>query len=101
MPRYAAKADANQPTIVAGLRHLGASVTHLHMVGHGCPDIVVGFRGVNLLMEIKTEAGRLTRDERKWHQRWKGQAVVVRSVEEAIACCMEVGRGLAENERSG
>ena len=48
------RVDMNQPEIVADLRGIGATVQHLHMVGKGCPDILVGFRGNNWLFEIKT-----------------------------------------------
>ena len=48
-----ARVDANQPVIVAALRAIGATVQHLHAVGQGCPDILVGYDGVNFLMEIK------------------------------------------------
>lgn len=43
--------DANQPEIVAALHAVGATVQHLHEVGHGCPDILVGFRGKNYLID--------------------------------------------------
>ena len=65
------RVDMNQPEIVADLRGIGATVQHLHMVGHGCPDILVGFRGNNWLFEIKTKAGKLTPDEITWHNEWK------------------------------
>lgn len=51
------RVDANQRSIVADLRAIGATVEDLHEVGDGCPDIAVGFRGQNYLFEIKTESG--------------------------------------------
>ena len=85
--RRAAKADINQPEIVQHLRDLGATVTPLHMVGRGCPDILVGFRGDTVLMEIKTPGKNdiLTPDQVKWHSEWKGGKVyIVRSAAEAV-----------------
>ena len=78
--------DKNQPAIVAALREAGATVEQLHAVGHGCPDLVVGFRGVNYLMEIKNPFGRLklTYSQRAWHGRWRGQVVVVSTVTGAL-----------------
>jgi Holliday junction resolvase len=81
--------DANQREIVAALRGVGCTVQHLHTVGQGCPDILVGCRGTNLLMELKDHrrppsARKLTPDEVEWHERWRGQVVVVSSVEEAL-----------------
>jgi len=37
----AARTDANQSEIVAGLRAIGATVQPLHAVGKGCPDLMV------------------------------------------------------------
>lgn len=87
--RRAAKVDANQREIVAALRGVGCTVQHLHIVGQGCPDILVGCRGTNLLLELKDSrrppsARKLTPDEVEWHERWRGQVAVVSSVEEAL-----------------
>jgi hypothetical protein len=81
----AARVDANQAEIVEALRQVGATVQHLHGVGAGCPDLAVGLRGVTYLLEIKMPAGKLTADEREWHNAWKGHAVIVRSVADALA----------------
>jgi hypothetical protein len=85
----AAKIDANQPEIVKALRTVGASVCHLHAVGRGCPDLAVGFHGINYFLEIKDgekvpSAQALTPDQITWHQEWRGQVVVVNSVESAL-----------------
>ena len=86
--RRNAKIDSNQPAIVEALRGVGASVAHTHMIGQGFPDIVVGFRGVNYLMEIKDGSlapsrRQLTEDEKDWHNAWHGAVVIVESVEDA------------------
>lgn len=80
------RVDENQPDIVAALRAVGAIVQHLHEVGGGCPDILVSHpRSVNnYLMEIKSARGKLTTRERDWHDEWRGQVAVVRSVDEAL-----------------
>ena len=85
--RYAAKVDANQNPIVKGLKSIfGPDVVFdLSAVGRGCPDIMIGIRGVNILMEIKTDKGKLTTDQQIFHRTWDGQAHVVRTLEEAIA----------------
>lgn len=81
--------DANQPVIVKALRKLGASVQTLHEVGRGCPDILVGFRSSNYLLEVKDGAKppskrKLTDDEMKWHAEWNGTVYVVESIEQAM-----------------
>jgi hypothetical protein len=85
-----AKADDNQPEIVAALRGIGATVEHLHRVGGGCPDLLVGWRGGNHLIEVKDGAKaasdrKLTPAQVDWHDGWKGSAFVVTSVDEALA----------------
>ena len=88
--RQAARTDANQAEIVAGLLYLGATVQHLHAVGAGCPDILVGWRGNNYLIEIKDgdkppSRRKLTSDQVRWHALWSGQKAVAKNLDEAIA----------------
>jgi len=88
--RRRGRVDANQKAIVAALRQVGASVQSLADIGHGCPDLLVGFRGRTLLMEVKDgskvkSARALTPDEEEWIAAWKGAPVfVVESPEQAI-----------------
>lgn len=89
MARRAARVDDNQPEIVRAFQRMGATVQHLHAVGGGCPDLCVGFRGVNLFVEVKDgskppSARKLTPSQSEWHAAWKGQVAIVSSVEEAI-----------------
>lgn len=89
--RRAAKVDRNQAEIVAALRAAGASVTPLHAVGGGVPDILCGFRGQTYLIECKDGTAppsqrRLTSDQQEWHAAWRGGPVaVVHDVGAALA----------------
>jgi len=90
MPKFAARVDANQAQIVAALRKVGATVTPTHAAGAGFPDITVGFRGVNYLMEVKDgvkppSAQKLTTAQVKWHGMWRGQVDIVSTDAEALA----------------
>ena len=76
--------DANQSLIVADLRKAGATVQTLHEVGRGCPDLLVGFRGVNFIIEVKSEIGMLNYAQWEWHHGWWGQVDVARTSEEAL-----------------
>lgn len=85
----AKRTDANQPDIVQALRQAGATVQHLHEVGKGCPDILIGFRGANYAAEIKDGSKapskrRLTPDEQEWHENWRGQVAIVETVDDAL-----------------
>ena len=95
------KADANQPEIVAALRSVGASVQHLHTVGKGCPDILVGFRDRNVLLELKTEKGDLNEMEALWHQTWRGQVDTVRTPHEALVAIGALLPGLPKATQRG
>ena len=55
--RRAAKVDANQTEIIAALRQSGAAVVSLAFAGQGIPDLLVSFKGLTLLMEIKSAKG--------------------------------------------
>ena len=85
----AARVDSNQSEVTKALRKIGCSVQLLHSVGKGCPDILVGYKGNNYLLEIKDgekpeSARKLTAEQVIWHFDWKGQVAVVTSAEEAI-----------------
>jgi hypothetical protein len=87
--RQAAKTDANQIAIVNALRKAGASVQSLAPVGKGCPDLLVGYLGINYLMEVKDgnkvpSAQKLTIDQEHWHSVWTGAVHIVKSENEAL-----------------
>lgn len=82
--RRAAKKDANQTQIARELRAFGMSVRHTHTIGKGFPDIVVGWRGVTLLVELKTDNGRMTDDEMIFFETWRGAAIMAKSSEEIL-----------------
>ena len=51
---YAKRVDVNQKEIVKTLRDFGASVVDLSKVGHGVPDLLVGYAGLTILVEVKS-----------------------------------------------
>lgn len=93
-----AKADANQPKVVAAMRALGASVQHLHAVGQGCPDLLCAIAGVNFLVEVKDgdkvpSAQKLTPDQVTWHSKWHAPVYIINSVPAAIELVQKIIRG--------
>lgn len=100
--RRAARIDANQPAIVAGLRGLGCAVWSTAALGNGFPDIIVGYRGRNYLFEIKDpekppSKRMLTPKENLFFQIWTatgqwrqqgsartGQVDIITTLEEAM-----------------
>lgn len=78
------KVDANQPLIVEELVSLGLTVQSLAKVAKGCPDIVVGVEGMNLLFEIKMPGKGLNEEETRWRQKWRGQVTMVTNSVEVV-----------------
>lgn len=80
--RRAAKRDANEKAIRTALEAVGATIVAVSE--QDAPDLVVGFRGVNTWLEVKTDKGELKPGQADWHQWWRGQVAVVRTAEEAL-----------------
>ena len=85
----AARTDANHIQVVSALRAAGATVQSLAAVGKGVPDLLVSFKGVNLLMEVKdgnksASRQKLTEDQIKFHGQWQGPISVVDGPEAAL-----------------
>jgi hypothetical protein len=96
----AAKVDRNQAEIVAALRKAGATVQLLHAVGKGCPDMLVGFRGKNFMLEVKDwklapSQKRLNDAQVEWHAGWKGQVAKVEDADAALAVIGAIGLHLS------
>ena len=89
--KYGAKKDANHGEIVDALKTHGACVIDMSHVGQGFPDLIVGFSGQTLLMEIKnpkTAYGKrgLNKNQSKWRDGWiGGPYAVVSSIDGALA----------------
>lgn len=87
--RYANRIDANQNKIVDAMRKVGA-VVRIISQGDGIPDLLVGYKGYTILMEVKDgdkvpSARKLTEAEQKFFEDWRGGLlVVVNSSEEAL-----------------
>ena len=87
--RYANRIDANQNQIVDAMRKAGA-VVRIISQGDGIPDLLVGYKGYTILMEVKDgdkvpSARKLTEAEQKFFDDWRGgMLAVVNSVEEAL-----------------
>jgi hypothetical protein len=83
------RVDENQPQIVKALRRVGASVQHMHEIGKGCFDLLVGFRSQNFVIEVKNphvpvSKRRLTPDEQEWSDAWQGQKAIALTEDDAL-----------------
>jgi len=78
------KRDANESAIVHALKAAGATVERLDIV-----DLLVGFRGGNWLMEVKTVKGlkrksKTAERQERWRAGWQGNVYVVSEPAEAL-----------------
>jgi hypothetical protein len=85
--RKRARVDANQKKIVSQIRGVGCSVLHTHQLGKGAPDIIVGYKFNNYLIEIKDgdkplRQQKLTPDEVRFQAEWQGNYYVINSFEQ-------------------
>jgi len=84
------RTDSNHAEIIKALRKIpNLSVFSTHEVGKGFPDIVIGYKGINYLIEIKDgnkppSARKLTPDEVKFHHEWHGQIKVIKNIDELL-----------------
>lgn len=95
--RKRGRTDNNHAEVVKALRDASMQVLSLSTVGGGCPDLLVSWRGVNVLIEVKdggkTPGNRpLTRAQEEFHSTWAGPLYVVTSAEEAIKSVIAVAR---------
>lgn len=87
--RRAARVDENQGLIVKALRACGATVRIITQ-GDGIPDLLVGYQGHTILMEVKDgnkppSARQLTTAEQIFFDQWTGgKLFIVNSIEEAL-----------------
>lgn len=84
------KVDRNHSEIVAAFKQLGCTVCDLAKVGDGCPDLIVGLCGINLLVEVKDgelppSKKKLRKNQQDWHDAWRGQCCVVECIDDVIA----------------
>jgi hypothetical protein len=86
MTYYKKRVDENQKQLVHTFIALGATVLNLSTVGRGCPDLLIGYRGKSVLVEIKRNAkASYTEPQIKFMQEWRGGAVSrIDSVDAAI-----------------
>lgn len=89
--------DDNHGTIVKAFRKLGCSVVELDVVGSGCPDLLVGYRRIDRLIEVKDGAKVKSRRQLRASQTdfigaWRGAfPCVVETVSDVITLVRDWG----------
>ena len=91
--RRACRVDSNQGEVVRSFIAHGCSVTLLHRVGEGCPDLLIGLNGKTVLVEVKDGAKSPSQQAKtdaqvRWWSEWKGGPVAtVNDLEGVDAIC--------------
>jgi hypothetical protein len=94
-PAFAGKRrDANEADIVDALEAIGCTVERMDTP----VDLLVGYRALNFLLEVKDgdkppSRRRRTDVQRDFFKRWAGQVRIVKTPEEAIQVVTEAYRG--------
>ncbi len=85
MRKYGAKRDKNESDIVKALRMIpGVSVVLLS--AKDIPDLLIGFREVNYLIEIKNKKGlnKVLEGQAAFRENWNGQTAVAHTLEDIL-----------------
>lgn len=87
--RYNPRRDANEKEIVEYFKKRGFSVERLNTP----LDLLVGYDKRNYLVEIKMKGKSLNENQDKFVKSWKGQFIVINSLERAALFADGVIRG--------
>lgn len=85
------RTDANQKLLVNQLRKIpNVSVFTTHTIGKGFPDVVIGYKGFNYLIEIKDgekskSQKKLTEAEELFHFDWNGQVAICENLNDILS----------------
>ena len=81
---YAARSDNNQSEILKKLDKIpGLSVFDVHRQPGLC-DLLIGYKKVNYMIEIKSKNGTLSPSQKEFHSDWRGTIHVIYSFEEIL-----------------
>lgn len=78
--RFNPQRDKNEKEIVEALKKVGASVARTNFL-----DLVVGYKGVNYIIEVKMPKGKLSAGQELIIETWQGRKPeVVYSIQDAF-----------------
>lgn len=58
-------------------RRFGATVTIITIVGFGCPDWILGFRGITIIVERKRPGEPLSDKQEQFVRQWNGGPIIL------------------------
>lgn len=77
--------DANHGPLAKLAERIGATHLDLSQLGDDAPDALIGFRGVNYLIEFKSGRKRLKPGQERFQRTWRGQVHTIRTGDEFLA----------------
>ncbi len=89
--------DANQADIITALEKIGCTVHDIDKP----VDLLIEFRGLWILMEVKTSKGKLRDSQKRFLSKAKAPAFVVRNIEEATAAVQTAWRRTLKSAVNG
>jgi len=98
--RWAKRRDANEPDVVKELEAIGCTVFRLDQPA----DLLVGFRGLNLLVEVKDGSKppsqrELTDAQAVFSSEWRGQWLEAKTPHEAVQAVLEASDRFLDRTR--
>ena len=99
--RRAAKIDDNQNELVALIRAMGVSVAITSAAHDGFTDLVIGFGGVTVLVEVKDGSKeparrKLTPQQVAFHGSFKGAITVIENEQQAVELVTRIRQASAQ-----
>lgn len=92
-PKYG-RTDANHSEVIGWFEYMGCTVVDLSQIGSGVLDLLVGLVGVDVIVEVKTEDGKLRHCQQTFIDKWRGRKpAVVRTQQDCIDLVQKIRRG--------
>ena len=89
---FARRVDENHGLIKKAFEQCGCSVLDLFRLGGNAPDLLVSCCGIDQLVEVKSDGGRLSDGQEEFHRDWRGSKPrVIRTVKEAALLVSDMG----------
>jgi hypothetical protein len=76
--------DANHGPLAKLAARIGASHLDLSQLGDNAPDALIGFLGVNYLIEFKRPGKKLKPGQETFRRTWRGQVHTIRTPDELL-----------------
>jgi hypothetical protein len=91
---FARRTDANHAELKGYFERLGCSVHDASRLGEDFPDLIVALHKQTVLVEVKSENGKLTPGQIRFRREWKGITYEARTLDDVIAIVGELKKNM-------